>query len=78
MVGHRMTDSDYAHLIEVDETGRSLAIYRVRGTERQFFTSVELPQATWDADRAAIESFCRMLGENILFDSPAARKLLGL
>ncbi|MGH7868093.1 MAG: hypothetical protein ACREP9_10870 [Candidatus Dormibacteraceae bacterium] len=68
----------HAHLIEVDETGRSLAIYRVRGAERQLFTSVKLPEATQGTDRPAIENFCRMLGENILLDSPSARRLLGL
>lgn len=55
-----------------------LTIYRVRGAERQLFTSVKLPDATWGTGRQAIEEFCQMLGENILFDSPAARKLLGL
>ena len=73
-----MVLDSHAHLIEVDGAGRTLAIYRVRGTDRQFFTSVKLPEGTRGADRPAIEGFCRMLGENILFDSPAARKLLGL
>lgn len=68
----------YARLIEIDEAGRMLTIYRIRGTERQLFTTVRLPEATRGADRPAIEDFCRMLGENILLDSPAARKLLGL
>lgn len=74
-----MTELDsYAHLIEIDEVGRVLTIYRVRDVERQLFTSVKLPDVTWDTGRQAIEEFCRMLGENILFDSPVARKLLGL
>jgi hypothetical protein len=74
-----MTGLDtYAHLIEIDEVGRVLTIYRLRGAERQLFTSVKLPEATRDTDRPALEGFCRMLGENILFDSPVARKLLGL
>lgn len=69
---------NYAHLIEVDEAGRSLTIYRVWDTERQLFTSVTLPDATWDTGRQAIEEFCRKLGENLLFDSPSARELLGI
>lgn len=73
-----MATDAHAHLVEIDEGGRSLTIYRVRDGERQLFTSVKLPEETWDSDRPAIENFCRMLGENILLDSPAARKLLGL
>lgn len=73
-----MAIDSHAHLIEIDEGGKLLTIYRVRGAERQLFTSVKLPEATWDTDRPAIEKFCRMLGENILFDSPAARRLFGL
>jgi hypothetical protein len=73
-----MEVDSHAHLIEIDEVGRVLTIYRVRGAERQLFTSDKLPEATRGTDRPAIENFCRMLGENILLDSPAARRLLGL
>jgi hypothetical protein len=68
--------TQHSHLIEIDEGEGSLRIFRVRDGERELYTSVELPSTTWDTDPQAIESFCRMLGENILFDSPAARKLL--
>jgi hypothetical protein len=72
-----MTVAQHSHLIEIDEEG-SVRIYRIRDGERELYTSVELPSTTWDTDPQAIESFCRTLGENILFDSPAARKLLGI
>ena len=70
-----MPIAEHSHLIEIDQDERSLTIYRVRDGERALYTSVNLPSTTWDADRHAIENFCRILGENILFDSPAARKL---
>jgi hypothetical protein len=73
-----MTIAQHSHFVEIDEGERSLTIYRVRDGERELYTSIKLPSTTWDADRRAIESFCRTLGENILFDSSAARKLLGI
>lgn len=73
-----MAIDTHAHLIEIYEGGRSLTIYHIRGTEHQLFTSVKLPDVTWDTGRQSIEEFCRKLGENLLFDSPSARKLLGL
>lgn len=73
-----MTLAQHSHLIEVDEGERSLTIYRVRDGERELYTSVKLPASTCDIGRRAISSFCRTLGENILFDSPAARRLLSL
>ena len=71
-----MAITQHSHLIEIDQGERSLTIYRVRDGERELYTSVKLPTATWDTDRQAIESFCRLLGENIVFDSPVARELL--
>lgn len=73
-----MTITEHSHLIEVDEDERLLTIYRVRNGERELYTSVQLPATTWDTDRRAIEDFCKTLGENILFDSPVARKLLSI
>ena len=73
-----MAITQHSHLIEIDQGERSVTIYRVKDGERELYTSVKLPSTTWDTDRQAIESFCRMLGENILLDSPAARKLLGI
>jgi hypothetical protein len=73
-----MAIGQHSHLIEIDQAERSLTIYRIRGSEREPYTSVKLPTGTWDSNRQAMESFCRMLGENILFDSPVARELLGI
>ena len=66
----------HSHLIEIDEKEKLLTIYRINGENRQFFTSVKLPQKKWSEDPDAIKEFCRMLGENIILDSPQARQLL--
>ncbi len=71
-----MTTSAYKHLIEVCEEDGVLTIYRVTASDHQLFTSVELPKRGWNEDPEGIREFCRMLGENILADSPQARKLL--
>ncbi len=73
-----MTTGSFSHLIEIDEGERLLTIFRVRGAERELYTSVRLPDTTWEENRDAVEEFCLKLGENIVFDSPLARELLGL
>ena len=73
-----MSLAAYGHLIEIDEKERMLTIYRVSESERQLYTSVKLPEATWTENPKVFQEFCRKLGENILVDSPQARKLLGL
>lgn len=66
----------FNHLVEINEEERTLTIYRVSGTARRFYTSVKLPEKSWVENPDAIREFCRTLGENILIDSPQARKLL--
>ena len=66
----------YSHLVEIDEGERVLTIYRVSGAERQLYTSIKLPEKEWSENPDAMREFCQTLGENILFDSPQARKLL--
>jgi hypothetical protein len=68
----------YDHLVQIDEDTRELKIWRVDadGT-RTFYTSTELPHSSgWKDDR--LEVFAKQLGENLLMDSPVARKLLKL
>lgn len=71
-----MAFETYGHLIEINEEERLLSIYRVSGADRHLYTSVKLPEKNWTEDPDAMREFCRMLGENILLDSPQARKLL--
>ena len=75
---NNVVSTDYSHLVEIDTQERLLTIYRVSGTERQLYTSVKLPDGQSETGSVGFEEFCRTLGENILFDSAAARKLLGL
>lgn len=70
---------NYSHLLEIDEEKRLLIISRVfeDGT-RQLFTSVDLPGNAFSDDEQGFRDFAQKLGENLLIDSPIARKLLGL
>ena len=70
---------DYKHVISVDESSRKLVIYRkYENGKTELYTEVNLPdQATMDR-KSGLSEFARLLGENILMDSPVARRLLGL
>lgn len=70
-----MASDIYSHLIEIDEKERLLTIYRIRGDTRQLYTSVKLPEKKWADNPEAIGEFCKTLGENIVLDSPQARRL---
>jgi hypothetical protein len=79
-----MGDATLSHLIEIDENARLLRIHRVFPDGcRQLFTETPLPPPMTGlsgADRAAqatqYTEFARLIGENILSDSPAARRAL--
>lgn len=70
---------NYNHLIEINERSRQLIIYRIyEDGRKELFTEVELPSKTFDEDKNLFEEFCHLLGENLLMDSPIARKLLDI
>jgi len=73
-----MAVKTYSHLIEINEEERMLTIYRVSGSDRQLYTSVRFPEKTWTKNPEEIREFCRTLGENIILDSPQARKLFDI
>lgn len=74
-----MSEQDFSHLIEVDESNRLLRIYRAFPNGRRIlFTETTLPSNPVDTNSHQYEDFVRLLGENILLDSPAARRVLGL
>ncbi len=73
-----MNYENFNHLVEINEEKRLLTIYRVYVSRRVLYTSVEIPDKTWEKNPKELEKFCQMLGENILIDSPQARKLLGI
>lgn len=73
-----MSDLDFSHLIEIDESARMLRIHRIFPDGRKhLFTETPLPSLTADQNGSKYAEFARLLGENILLDSPAARRALG-
>lgn len=73
-----MSDANFSHLIEVDEGARLLRIHRVfPDGRRHLFTKTPLPPRMTDKSGFKHSEFARQLGENILLDSPAARRALG-
>lgn len=71
--------ANYRHLVEIEEVTRRLAIFRIYDDGRkELFTFVDLPLLPADQGEESLAEFCRLLGENLLLDSPAGRKLMGL
>ncbi|MBB6522823.1 DUF871 domain-containing protein [Pseudoteredinibacter isoporae] len=69
----------FDHIIRVSEEDLKLYIYRAYNCGRQeLFTSVDLPKLNIESDKAIFQDFSQQLGENILLDSPIARKILGI
>lgn len=68
---------DHSHLVCVDEDVRELVIFRVNvDGEKTLLTKTSLPMASgWSTE---LESLAKMLGENLLMDSPAVRRLLAI
>lgn len=70
---------NFSHVLDIDEEKRLLIISRVfKDGTKQFFTSIDLPSKTFSDDEQGFKYFAQKLGENLLIDSPVARKLLGL
>ena len=67
---------NFSHLIESDYEMNEITIYRIfPDGEKQLFTSTNFPAVKdFDAEKDAFSSFAQILGENILLDSPVARK----
>ena len=73
-----MNSEVYSHLVEIDEETRILSIYRISSRCRELYTSVELPSGPCVAGNVVFDEFFKLLGENIVFDSPQGRRCLGL
>jgi len=67
------------HQISVDEEKKTLSIHRVMsdGTV-EFLTSTDLPNISAHDSWDEFENFAKQLGENLLMDSPSARRILKL
>jgi hypothetical protein len=80
-----MSDPGFSHLIEIDESARLLRIHRIfPDGSKQLFTETPLPPPMTGlhgrhraAQATQYTEFARLLGENILLDSPAAKRALG-
>jgi hypothetical protein len=73
------SEDSYSHVIEIDEGRRVLEIFRVYPDgRRQLFTSADLPKKAFSEDKQGFRDFAKVLGENVLVDSPVARRLLGI
>jgi hypothetical protein len=71
-----MATQGYSHLVEISEADRRLTIFRLREGKKELYTQIDIPNVVWDEASDEMKGFCRLLGENILLDSPQARKLL--
>ncbi len=69
--------STYSHLVIFDEEAREMLIFRVdKSGGKTLYTKAPLPACSgWTED---LEMFARSLGENILLDSPGARRLFSI
>jgi len=70
---------NFNHLVEIDENAKRLTIYRIyEDGKKDLFTYVDILNLSSDKDEEKLRKFSLLLGENLLMDSPAARRLLGL
>lgn len=70
---------NFKHVIEIDEKSNKLRIFRhFEDGAQDLYTETELPDISAHDEWGKFEEFARQLGENLLMDSPAARRLLSL
>lgn len=43
--------------------------------EKELYTYIDLPDISFEADKDKFYDFAQLLGENLLIDSPSARKI---
>jgi hypothetical protein len=69
-------NDDFAHIVTIDPSTRTLKIERLyQDGRRELFTAMSIPDSS---DESMVTRFVYELGENLLLDSPAARRLLDL
>jgi len=73
----KMTMTDHEHVVRIDEETREIVVFRLSdGGRRTLLTRASLPPTSgWTME---LESLAAQLGENLLLDSPVARRLLDL
>ncbi|MEZ3137382.1 hypothetical protein ACBG90_22015 [Stutzerimonas kunmingensis] len=65
----------FSHLVKIEEDKQLLILRVYEGGKEELYTTIELPDPS---DEEELNNFFRLLGENIILDSPIARALLGL
>lgn len=73
-----MNANNYDHLVVINEKERLVSLYRVSGKEQHLYTSIKLPENNLKENSEEFKAVCLKLGEDIIIDSPVARKLLGI
>ena len=69
----------YSHVVSIDDESRILRIDRVfEDGRRVLFTQTELPHLDMSDRKKVVAEFARLLGENLLLDTPAGRQLFGV
>ena len=69
----------FDHIVKISQQEEKLYIYRIYSNGRQeLYTSVDLPSVDVESDMITFQKFSQQIGENILLDSPVARKILGI
>ena len=64
----------FSHLVRIEEDKQLLILRVYEGGKEELYTTIELPDPN---DEEELNNFFRLLGENIILDSPIARALLG-
>lgn len=64
----------FSHLVKIGEDKQLLILRVYEGGKEEIYTAIELPDPNNEEE---LNNFFRLLGENIILDSPIARALLG-
>lgn len=68
----------FAHIVEIDEIRRKIVISRLRENYQELYTEKDIADIDWKNSEEKFREFCRVLGEDILMDSPLGRALFRL
>ncbi|MCD9033205.1 hypothetical protein LDO32_15875 [Luteimonas sp. Y-2-2-4F] len=71
-------NNNYSHIVEIIEEERLITIHRWTPKGRVLYTSTRIPEGKLEDHPKVFSEFLRKLGENILLDSPAGRRCLGV
>lgn len=70
---------NYAHLVEFEEENRRLSIFRVSASgKKSLYTYIDFSDQNSGQGDKTYDEVAKLLGENLLLDSPIARKIFRL